>query len=243
MTEPTPGPERWPPHLVTVSAILVAASRFVPVPLVDDLLAGQVRRFMVVRLLRDAGRTFDPGRVKPLWEDSSGCGGCLMSLLTLPLKVILFPIRKIVALVGAVTGMSRDLTDTLLLARAVDRALRRGLMPEGAEPATLTAEATAVRAAYQTASKGTDLALLRSVVTDALQGARGLAGAALRAARRLVSRAPDDAPADTGSAEVERGARQVEDALQRPEVVKALQAFDARLDAALPGGPAASAST
>lgn len=229
-------------HLLVVCALLTAAARFVPVPLLDDVVKTRIRQYLVSRLLRRSGRSFGSGRVGALWQDSEGCGsGCLALAWKVPLKIVLFPIRKIVAIVTAIQGFSRDVTRSLLFGRAVERALAQGLLAEGGEPVILAAEATAVRRAFDHAVAGTDTALVGGVLADALRGVRGLPGAALRAARSLaradLPAEPEASASASASASdrqlVEQGAGAVEAALQRPDVIRAIADFDSRFDAAL----------
>jgi hypothetical protein len=223
-------------HRTVICSLLIAASRFVPVPLLDDLVAGQVRRYLVIRTLRDHGRTFDSRFAKPLWE-SGGCfGGCLGALLMLPIKLILWPIRKILAVVGAVHGMAKDASEAILLGRAVERVLGRGELPDGAPGPTIMAQAQDVRAAYDVAVTNIDLRFLQNLLAVVFRRVKGLAGAALRAARRLVKRAPDDNAAEVVGPErgpIEAGAAEVEQALEQPEVARMLAEFDRRFDEAL----------
>jgi hypothetical protein len=231
-----PSPAR---HLVVICALLSAAARFVPLPFVDDLLRERIRQYLVSRLLRQGGRGFGSARVAPLWRDQGGCAsGCLTLLWKIPLKLLLFPIRKILAVVTALRGFSRDLSDSLLFGRALERALARGLMADGSPEPLLLAESNAVRRAFEQASVGVDKAMLAGALGDALRGIRGLRTAALRAARSLArSQDPADPEASAQPSDrevVEQGASAVEQTLTRPDVARVLADFDARFDAALP---------
>jgi hypothetical protein len=228
-------------HLVIICALLSAAARFVPVPFVDDLLRERIRQYLVSRLLRHGGRGYGSARVGPLWQDEGSCAsGCLTLLWKIPIKILLFPIRKLIALVTAIKGFSRDLTVSLLFGRALERALARGLLAEGSPEPLLLRESAEVRRAFEQACQGVDKALVTSALANALRGIRGLPGAALRSARSLArsSDAPDpEAAAKPADREkVEQGAGAVEQALTRPDVARVLAEFDTRFDAALPRG-------
>jgi hypothetical protein len=174
-------------HLVIICALLSAAARFVPVPFVDDLLRERIRQYLVSRLLRNGGRGYGSGQVGPLWRDEAGCAsGCLTLLWRIPIKILLFPIRKIVALITALRGFSRDLTDSLLFGRALERALARGLLAEGSPQPRLLSESSAVRRAFEQASQGVDRAIVAGALANGLRGIRGLPAAALRAAGVVV---------------------------------------------------------
>jgi hypothetical protein len=225
-------PARPARHLLVVCALLGAAARFVPVPFVDDVLRERIRQYLVSRLLKQTGRTFGSARVGPLWKDDGGCAsGCLTLLWKVPLAIVLFPIRKIVAIVTAVRGFARDVTQSLLFGRALDRALARGMLAEGAPEPTLLAESGVVRRAFDQAVHGVDTRIVSGALADALRGIRGLPRAALRTARALVKSGQSAAPEDDEV--VEQGAGAVEKALERPDVARVLADFDARFDAAL----------
>jgi hypothetical protein len=151
-------------------------------------------------------------------------------LIKLPLKLLLFPIRKIMAWLGAIRTLAADLSMMLLLGRALDRTLTRGML---SEPDTLEQQAKHIRLAYEGAADGFDLSLLRRHLARALGKVSGLVAAAARAARRLFRRgAPDDVKVELGSERetVEAGASQVEAVLNDPEVIALIERFDSEFD-------------
>jgi hypothetical protein len=236
----------WSPaaRLTVVCALLYAAGRFVPLPLLDDIVRTRVRQLLVSRLLRGAGRTFGSSRVGPLWRDDGGCGGgCLSLLWKIPLKLLLFPIRKILALVTAVRGFAEDVTEMLLFGRAIDRSLVRGLLPEGTPDPELSRQASLIRSSFNQAYLGVNKGLLAIALAEALRGVQGLPAAAARAARAVARSKSEDtgtetAPPEAGAdqAVLDRGTSAVLAVLQRPDVAKTVSDFDLRLDAALGGG-------
>ena len=84
------------------------------------------------------------------------------------------------------------------------------------------------------ASAGTDLTLIRGVLTTALRSVSGLPSAAMRALRGIRSR-PDDADptaslSSADKATVEAGAARVSSALETPEMRAFLTRFDQTFD-------------
>jgi hypothetical protein len=226
-------------HVVVLCALLSAAARFVPIPFVDDIVRERVRQALVGQLLRINGRSFGTGRVQPLWRDPEGCaGGCLTLLWKLPLTILLFPIRKIVALIKAVRGFGSDVTLSLLFGRAVSRALELGLLSDGAPDAELASQSLAVRRAFDVAQARTDTVLLGAALTEALRSVSGLMAAARKAARRLARSGPDPEAPTAGDAVLEQGVGVVEAVLARPDIARALADFDARFANALRQPPA-----
>ncbi|MBZ0117654.1 MAG: hypothetical protein K8H88_11695, partial [Sandaracinaceae bacterium] len=94
--------------------LLAAAARLTPVPFLDDVLRTRAFHLLVSRTLRAHGRTYGSVVVAPLYSDSEGClSGCFTSLLFLPIKLLLFPIRKIFNWVMLAKHLARDLSEAL----------------------------------------------------------------------------------------------------------------------------------
>jgi hypothetical protein len=222
------------PRLTTswaVCGIAAAAARFLPVPLLDDVVRQRATQLAVVRTLRAHGRTYPSERVQPLWGEPAGRGGSALRrrLRAATTRVLLFPVRKYTAVFGAVRGVPTDVMRVVLLARTVDRRLERGALtgPDG-----LAAEAAALRRAVDEAIGGMDLRLLTAGLADGLSGSRGLSTAAVGFARRRLGRPDPDAALDP-DAPLAEGAERVTEVLRRPEVVQLLDRFDAQVDARL----------
>lgn len=222
-----------------VCGIAVAAARFVPVPLLDDAIRVRATQAAVVRTLRGAGRGYPSKHVAPLYEgaDTGGMlGEALRYLRSVPRRVLLFPVRKYVAIFGAVKGVPTDVMQVVLLSRAVHRALLAGRLPQEAERKARQDEARLVRRAYDEALTGMDLRLLSAAIADGLSHGRRLTPAAVAFARRTFTR-PDDEPVDDADlrpdGEVGRSAERVEEALERPEIQVILARFDEEFDRAL----------
>lgn len=205
--------------------IAAAAARFVPVPLLDDAIRARAVRIAVSRALRAHGRDYPAGRLEPLWEDEGG-GGLGRRIATVGRRVLLFPIRKYVAVFGAVRGVPNDVMRVVLLARTVDRRLAKG------ELATPDPDrAREIRRAVDAALKGMDLRLLTAALGDGLSQGRGLTTAAIRYARRFGDKDTD--PDLDPSGPVGAGAQRITEVLEQPEVVQLLDRFDNQVDAAL----------
>ena len=216
-------------------AIAAAASRFIPVPLLDDAVKGRATQVAVVRTLRAEGRTYPATAVAPLYEGvDSFRGGAWKYARSIPRRVVLFPVRKYVALFGAVKGVPTDVMVVLLLARTTQRVASRGQLM-GDDVSSTQEEAVRVRKAFDTTVDEMDLRLFAGALKDALSGSRGLARSAVGYARSTFGR--DDAvkEADTGQSldpkgEVGESARAIDKVLDRPDVARQLDEFDRRLD-------------
>jgi hypothetical protein len=224
-----------PPRQLVVEwalcGIAAGASRFIPVPFLDDVVKERATRLAVHRTLRAHGRTYDDKAVEELYEGvDTRRAAFARGARTVARKILLFPVRKYVAIFGSVRGVPNDVMRVVLLGRTVHRAIELGRLDGDGMP--LQADAVAVRRAYDDAIANQDLRLLRGAVADGLSHGRSLTRAAVAYAREQFGK--DDAkPGLKPGGEVEKGAREVEAALRRPDVVEELEKFDARVDAML----------
>lgn len=223
-------------QLRVVCGLLASAARFVPVPLLDDLLREKALQILVSRALKASGRTYGSAAVAPLYAGGgSGClEGCLLFVLLLPLKLILYPVRKIMVWVSAAKNLSADLSEAILLGRALDRCLARGRLAEGTPSPELRVEAQRIRAAFANALRGSDLRLLRGVLTATVRSVSGLPRAALHALRGLRKRSegadPTEGLSSADREKVNEGAERIESALETPEMQAFLAEFDRTFD-------------
>lgn len=217
-----------------VCGIAAAAARFVPVPVLDDVIREQAVRIAVGRTLSAHRRDYPVGLLEPLWDGEGRGGGVRRHLRSLSKRVILFPVRKYAAIFGAVRGVPTDVMRVLLLARTVDRRLARGELADP-DPDRLGEQARRIRRAVEDAMRGMDLRLLTAALSDGLSEGRGLTAAAVAYARRFVRR--DAEPSLEPGGAVGEGAQRVTEVLRRPEIASLLDQFDTRVDAALTSVP------
>jgi hypothetical protein len=219
-----------------VCAIAAAAARFIPVPLFDDAVKLRATQVAVLRTLRANGRTYPSDAVEALYAGTdAGAAGAVREafryLRSIPRRVLFFPVRKYVALFGAVKGVPTDVMHVLLLARTVHRSLAQGRLT-GTDEKQLRREAVQIRAAYDDAIHGMDLRLLTGALADGLSQGKGLTTAAVGFARKTFTRDDDDAALDPGG-EVGAGAERVEEVLRRPEITRLLLEFDETFESSL----------
>lgn len=233
---------RPPAHLVgqaVVCGIAVAATRFVPVPLLDDAIHLRATQVAIVRTLRANDRSYPSKQVAALYEGADTGGAfreAMKYLRSIPRRVILFPVRKYVRIFGAVKGVPTDVMQVVLLSRAVHRSLVQNRLPDGVDVKEREAEARAVRRAYDEALKGMDLDLLKAAIADGLSQGRKLTPAAVNFARRTFAKPEDEKVTDSElepDGEVGESAERVEQALNRPEIQVILERFDEEFEKAL----------
>jgi hypothetical protein len=229
-----------------VCGIAAAASRFIPVPLLDDAVKLRATQVAVLRTLRADGRTYPSDAVEALYAGTeAGAAGQVREvfryLRSIPRRVLFFPIRKYVALFGAVKGVPSDVMHVLLLGRTVHRSLAQGRLAAPAKAGELSAadtkalrqEAVRIRAAYDDAIHGMDLRLLTGALADGLSQGKGLTSAAVGFARKTFGRDDDAEAALNPGGEVGAGAERVEEVLRRPEITRLLLEFDENFETAL----------
>jgi hypothetical protein len=232
MAEPT----QPAPLLVTqwaVCGIAAAAARFVPVPMLDDVVRERAVQVAVLRTLRAHDRDYSSDLLEPLWDDGAGHGsGIGRRIRALGMRVLLFPVRKYAAIFGAVRGVPTDVMRVVLLARTVDRRLARGKLAD-TDPTRLAEQARTIRTAVDRALDGMDLRLLTAALADGLSQGKGLTSAAVVYARRSFTK-PDSVPDTDPAGAVGEGAWRVTEVLRRPEIARLLAEFDAQVDTGLP---------
>lgn len=224
-------------------AIAAAGARFIPFPLADDFVRDRAVRTAVARTWRAHGRPPAPEAVATLSGDTTGTITWLRrALRRLPVVLLLFPFRKLRLLLNAVRGVSGDLLQVLLLARAVDRCLAAGWFAS-TDSGELARQAGLVRRAHDRAVHRADLRALRLALGLAFRQVNGLSRQARDFARQAFGWS---APEPDGAAPVgdeggptpvgERlrdAADRVEAVLERPESARILAELDARFDAAM----------
>ena len=218
-------------HLWLVAGVVASAARFIPIPFVDDLVRDQCRRFVVAKTLAEHETQTTVSDLKPYYGVFGGClAGCLGGILRAPLKLLLFPIRKLVAVVTAVRGVPLEITRTVLLGRTLDRRLRQGEID--------VEEAAKMGKAFELAFSHMDFRGIRAAIMDAIRQANHWRADAMKIAR-WAAKLPRGASVDAMESElasnemVDQAASQVESVLRRPETAKLFSEFDQRFDEAL----------
>jgi len=218
-------------HQWIVAGLISASARFVPLPFVDDLIRGQCRRFVVSRTLSAHQAKLSLDELKPYYAAGSGClAGCAVVALQVPLKLLFFPIRKLLAVLTSIRGVPLDVLQVVLLGRTLDRYLRAGKIPQDAEPVAATA--SRLRAAFSEAFVRMDFQVVRAAVSDALATVSGWRAAATAEAKQLAKDPALTAEPLEPPPQVDTGAARVQEVLSRPETLELFAQFDRRVDEA-----------
>ena len=129
---------------------------------VDDILRTQVSKYLVRRSVEKAGVSVPTSRLAPLFSrDETWMMGCLMALLRIPLKLILFPIRAVTNVLFLVRHVGRDFAEIFLLGEVIDRGIDAQLIRgDETDDALQLARSVKMRRAFDRALKETDTQLL-----------------------------------------------------------------------------------
>jgi hypothetical protein len=207
-------------------AAVTAGSRFIPLPVVDDLVKERARRVGVARILKEKRPGLDITRVAALYSDGFSVGRLV---LTLPLKILLYPVRKIAKVIGAAHGVPDDMIDTLLLFHTVQRRLGLGDF-QMEDPKLLKEEAETFRRVFKQARKGTNLPLLQTGLGEAMVGVKKVGELVTALVRAFLAKDEIDINVPT-SAESEALGNAGEEVLEEAGVAQEIARFDQRFDA------------
>jgi len=215
-------------HFWVVAGMVSGAARFLPVPFVDDIVRDQCRRLVVSRTLAAHGTNIQTKDLKSYYASDGGClVGCVGLAAKVPLKLLLFPIRKVVAIVTSVRGVPLEIVRMVLLGRTLDRYLREKRLQTGEIPSV------AMREAFDDSFSRMDFRMVRAAMNDALASVGGWKTAAMDFARKAANGRDTESEDWKTSAEVNDGARRIEAILERPEMLTLFADFDQRFDAAM----------
>lgn len=219
-------PTDWLVHQWVVAGLVSASAKFIPLPFVDDIVRGQCRRFVAARTLSTHCGETTIRDLKPYYGDEGGCvSGCLSLFWKFPLKLLLFPIRKIVAIVTSVRDVPLEIFRAVLLGRTLKRRLVKGPIS--------TEEAARMRKAFDISFSMFDFKVVRAALADTASNVRVWGDSAGRIARQAFAKRKSQDVEIESDASIDATANEVQRALEQPEVTKLFAEFDARFDAAM----------
>ncbi len=218
----------WLTHQWVMAGIVSSAARFVPIPFVDDIIRNQCRRFVVTRTLAAHGKSELLDDFKPFYDSGDGClTGCVTMIVKAPLRLLLFPVRKMIAILTSVRGVPLEITRMVLLGRTLDRQLRRDSLTLNSQ------QSTRMRSAFDESFARMDFHVVRATVSDALSSVNGWKSAAMASAQRLIKENGNAEETIESEPKVDDGATHVQSVLGRPETLELFAEFDRRFDAAM----------
>ncbi len=218
----------WLLHQWIVAGIVSASARFIPVPFVDDVVRKQCRRFVVSRTIAENESPVSTNDLRAMFDDSSGClGGCAGTMAKAPLKLLLFPIRKVMSILTSVRGVPIEIIRMVLLGRTIDRYAKSGKLNHQ------HVTAASLRFAFDDAFAGMDFRVVQAAIREALGAAKGWKASATREATDIARRQSLDSDSMTSTHEVNSSAEKIQAAIQRPMITELFADFDRRFDQSL----------
>lgn len=178
---------------------------------------------MVSQTLAAYGREDLLAELESQFVSQGGClAGCLAMATKAPVKLLLFPLRKVISIVTSVRGVPLEIIRTVLLGRTLQRYLERdALDPTQAEK---------MRIAFDESFARMDMRVVRAAMADALASVDGWKASAMQTAKEAADRPQKRDPQLTVGAPVDSGASAVEEVLDRPDTLKLFAEFDQRFD-------------
>ncbi|MCC9599374.1 hypothetical protein LOC67_02295 [Stieleria sp. JC731] len=211
-------------HSWIVAGMVSAAARFIPVPFVDDFVKAKCRKHIVSSTLARQSRSELLNDFDAMYNDPGGIlSGAAAMVARIPIKLLLFPVRKAVAIMTSVRGVPLELIRCILLGRTVKRYATMASRPDDKQ----------LREAFDKAFSGMDFRVVRAVVGDALSGMDRWSEAAIKMAKAIAAQKSDDPLSQREESPVRKGAEQVEHSLNQPKVLDLFSDFDTKLDARL----------
>ncbi|SMP67200.1 hypothetical protein SAMN06265222_110112 [Neorhodopirellula lusitana] len=225
----------WLVHQWAVAGIVSAGARFIPIPFVDEMVQGQCRRFVVRQTLSAHKSELTEEDLSLFYSASGGClSGCAATVVRAPLKLLLFPIRKVVTIFTSVRGVPLEIMRTVLLGRTLDRYLAAGkLEKQNAAGSKGVRQAMQMQSAFENAFAQMDWRTVRAAVKDALGTVDHWKDAAVSSAKQTFDRQDTSSDDIETQPAVRAGAEQVEKVLQRSETLMLFAEFDRRFDEAM----------
>ncbi len=218
----------WLTHQWVAAAIVSAASRFIPIPFVDDLVRDRCHRFVVSRTLAAYQQSSLLDDLKPFYGNRRGWfSGMASKVAKAPIKLLVFPIRKALAIATSVRGVPLEVMRTVLLGRTLERYLKTERLSGDAE------QAAKMQAAFDESFKRMDFRVVKAAIADALTSVDGWKSAAIKSAKQVVE--SEDASWEELDVESKGGfgTSEVQAALDRPETLQLFAEFDLRFDQAM----------
>ncbi len=220
--------DSWLLHQWIVAGVVSASARFIPVPFVDDIVRKQCRRFVISRTIAENRSPVSTDDLRALFDDNSGClGGCVGTIAKAPLKLLLFPIRKVMSIVTSVRGVPIEIIRMVLLGRTIDRYAKLGKLNEQ------DSSATTLRLAFDDAFARMDFRVVQATIGDALRAAKGWKASATSDATEIARRQSLDSDSLSSTDGVNRSADKIQTAINHPTITELFADFDRRLDQSL----------
>ena len=221
-----------------IAGIISASARFIPIPFLDEIVQNRCRRYAVKTAIESHPVELQLSSLEPYYSNSSGCfTGCLGMTLKLPIKLLLFPLRKIIALVTSVRGVPLEIMRVYLLGRTLDRYLSNGRLGQSENSLRIDDKAYAARmgSAFEQSFSRMDMHVVLAAMKDATGGFTELGAAAVVGFKSVFDRSNKSARAFVAEPEVKAEVFRIQASFSQAEMLALFEKFDRRFDDSLQG--------
>ena len=119
--EPQPQASEASRKRIMTYSVMAGLCPLIPVPFVDDIVLGTVRKRFIRGLFRDAGRSISDDQLDVLCREESGCVlGCLAAVVVYPIKKIFRKVFFFLSIKDCVDVASKMFHTGYLLQKAVE---------------------------------------------------------------------------------------------------------------------------
>lgn len=219
-----------------IAGIISASARFIPIPFLEEVVQKRCRQFTVKTTLESHAIDLDLSTLEPYYSNPSGClAGCLGMMLSLPVKLLLFPFRKIIAVLTSFRAVPLEIMRIYLLGRTLDRYLSDGSFGQAENSLRIddSAYAARMRCAFEQSFARMDMHIVLSAMQDATGGLRQLMTAAFVGLKYVFERNNKLANALVAEPTVKAEASQIQQLFSRAEMIAVFDKFDLRFDNAM----------
>ena len=206
---------------------VVAATKFTPLPFVDDFLETQSKKFIIKRTLRKNGTSMEPELLSALYDDSGRYLKRISKrIVRAPLDLVLFPFRRIVRLATSVRTVPLSLMYGVLLGRTFDRCLKSGVFNNLSDKQKAEA-AELARKAFDGAFGNIDVQVISKIAPQAMDQLSVWTRESKDSIKKFVGFGDDKAAAIL---ERSKQIENISESFEQPEVVTLMEHFDQKFD-------------
>lgn len=219
-----------------IAGVISSSARFIPIPLIDDSIQYRCRRYTVKTTLEAHQLKSSLNSLEPYFDNSSGrFKGCFGLIFKIPISLLLFPFRKLIAVVTAVRGVPLEVMRVYLLGRALDRYLSENESTLADDRLLLDDRSHAIRlrTAFDQAFARMDMHMMLAVMRDAVGGFAEIRSAAMVGLKGVLIRKSEATESISVDSKVIEEAKRIQLSFSQTEMVALFEEFDQRFDRAM----------
>ncbi len=214
--------------------MVAAFAKAIPVPFIGDSIATRCDRFVVRDTLQAKTSIITPDRLRPFYaiDNPWTVGGVTRSILKLPMKVLTFPIRRLIATAAMIKNVPLTVIRSVLLGRTLDRVLATGFLSEGSSTSdtTIDERIAAMRTSFDLAFASIHWDIAKAAISDAMSQASWWQSTAARLLAQYRKNSDIIESEVRDDEAIQSEAEKIRDAIQQPKVLELFNNFDNQFD-------------